>query len=475
MGLGHGHAHGEHGHSHVGVDSGIVKNKEATRVLMISLIAMFITAVFQAIIVAFSGSVALLADTIHNFGDALTSIPLWIAFVLSRRLPTKRFTYGLNRTEDLAGLIIILLIAVSAVVAGYESIQRLYNGTPVTNLWAVGSAAIIGFIGNELVAVYRIRMGKKIGSAALVADGHHARIDGITSLAVLLGVLGSWLGYPIVDPIVGLGITITIIFIVKDSVKTIFSRLLDGMEPATIDLITASTRDVKGVIEVNEVKARWFGHEIKADLSITVDPDLSLMKAQEIVKDVIHRLHHDIEHLGNVLVHVDPEGETGGLHHSHEALHGSNKFEYEGEERYPFEWAGVYKLTMGDYRIALNDGPDPAMLISLFAVNSDSQDALEAAKREAVKIFQGPADPLASGGILQPKRKQTNLLLNGDVFFTLRIVEPGYYVLFTEHHPEEFATTVTGNEVEVIASPQQAFASAHHHDGYEHGHNHAKH
>lgn len=157
--MGAGHSHGEHGHSHVGVDSSIVKNKEATRVLMISLVAMLITAIFQAIIVAVSGSVALLADTIHNFGDALTSIPLWIAFVLSRRLPTKRFTYGLNRSEDLAGLMIIFVIAISAVVAGYESIQRLFNGSSLTNLWAVAIASIVGFLGNELVAIYRIRMG----------------------------------------------------------------------------------------------------------------------------------------------------------------------------------------------------------------------------------------------------------------------------------------------------------------------------
>jgi cation diffusion facilitator family transporter len=319
--MGAGHSHGEHGHSHVGVDSSIVKNKEATRVLMISLMVMLVTAIFQAIIVAVSGSVALLADTIHNFGDALTSIPLWIAFVLSRRLPTKRFTYGLNRSEDLAGLMIIIVIAISAVVAGYESIQRMITGSPMTNFWAVGIAAIVGFLGNELVAIYRIRMGKKMGSAALVADGHHARVDGITSLAVLIGVIGTWLGYPIVDPIVGLGITITIIFIVKDSAKTIFSRLLDGIEPKTIDLITASVEDVKGVVGVTEVKARWFGHEIKTDISIAVESDLSIKEGHNIVKDVIHRLQHDVEHLGNVHIHIDPEEESGEAFHAHENFH----------------------------------------------------------------------------------------------------------------------------------------------------------
>jgi cation diffusion facilitator family transporter len=338
--MGVGHSHGEHGHSHVGVDSSIVKNEEATRVLMISLVVMLITAIFQAIIVAVSGSVALLADTIHNFGDALTSIPLWIAFVLSRRLPTKRFTYGLNRSEDLAGLLIIIVIAISAVVAGYESIHRLFNGSTLTNLWAVALASVVGFLGNELVAIYRISMGKKMASAALIADGYHARVDGITSLAVLIGVIGTWLGYPIVDPLVGLGITITIIFIVKDSVKTIFSRLLDGMEPKTIDLMTASVEDVKGVVGVTEVKARWFGHEIKADISISVESDLSIQEGHNFAKDVIHRLQHDVEHLGTVHIHIDPEEESGEAFHAHENFHQHHGHSHDHAQKHPHNREG---------------------------------------------------------------------------------------------------------------------------------------
>jgi cation diffusion facilitator family transporter len=466
--MGVGHSHGEHGHSHVGVDSNIVKNKEATRVLMISLVAMLITAIFQAIIVAVSGSVALLADTIHNFGDALTSIPLWIAFVLSRRLPTKRFTYGLNRSEDIAGLLIIIVIAISAVVAGYESIHRLFNGSALTNLWAVALASVVGFLGNELVAIYRIRMGKKMGSAALIADGHHARVDGITSLAVLIGVIGTWLGYPIVDPLIGLGITITIIFIVKDSVKTIFSRLLDGMEPKTIDLMTASIEDVKGVVSVTEVKARWFGHEIKADISIAVESDLSIQEGHNIAKDVIHRLQHDVEHLGTVHIHIDPEEEAGEDLHAHENFHEtnghSNDNSGEHESTYPFEWAGVYELLVGDYEFTLNPGPDPAMLISFFSLSASTQDAIEVAKLDAIEVFKGKVQPLASGGILQPSRDQTQLLLDGDVTFVVRITEPGSYALFTEHHPNEFAAALSRNGSIIPVSVQQAFPSAHAHE-----------
>ncbi|MEX2459681.1 MAG: cation diffusion facilitator family transporter [Paenibacillaceae bacterium] len=474
-----GHQHGkEHGHTHGGVDSSILQNKEASRVLMISLIGLLITAIIQAVIVFISGSVALLADTIHNFGDALTSIPLWFAFMLSRRIPTKRFTYGLNRSEDIAGLMIILIIAISAIVAGYESIHRLFNAAPLTHLGITAVAAIVGFIGNEVAAYYRIRMGKKMGSAALIADGQHARVDGYTSLAVLIGVLGSWMGFPIVDPLVGLGITIMIIFIVKDSVKAVFIRLLDGIEPKVIDQMTAAVRDVKGVDHVSEVKARWFGHVIMADISITVASVLSVKESHAIVKNVIHRLQHDIEHLSSVQVHVDPENEQGSHFHAHENFHedGHEQNQHDGHSHdhtgghadssaslYPFEWAGIYELSIGDYEYTMKAGPDPAMLISLLSLTASTQDALEAAKLEAIEVFKGTMHTLSSGETLQPSRDQIQLLLNGAVTFLVRITKPGSYVLFTEHHPDEFSAALRRDGSIIPISLQQAFPSAHTH------------
>lgn len=330
------HTHGGHTHSHGSVDSSIIKNKDATRVLIISLIGLLATAIFQAVIVAVSGSTALLADTIHNFGDSLTSIPLWIAFALSRRPPTKRFTFGFNRSEDLAGLIIVLTIFFSAVIAGYESIMRLVTGSSVSHLEATAIAAIVGFIGNEVVAIYRIRMGKRIGSAALIADGHHARIDGWTSLAVLAGVVGAWLGYPVIDPIIGLIITIMILVIVKDSARTIFTRLLDGIEPQYIDEIEKVTAQADGVHHVGDVKARWFGHQIIAELSITLASDLSVREGHNIVRNVIHRLQHEVEHLADVQIHVDPIEEQGVSFHTHESVHHDHaQHEHDHSENHP--------------------------------------------------------------------------------------------------------------------------------------------
>ena len=215
-------------------------------------------------------SVALLADTIHNVGDAVTASPLWVAFVLARRKPSKTFTYGLGRVEDLAGILIVLIILFSAIVAGYEAIDRLINPRPIAFLGWVAIAGIVGFVGNEAVAVFRIRVGREINSAALIADGYHARTDGFTSLAVVLGAIGVWLGFPLADPIIGLLITLAIFAIVWQSSKAVLTRMLDGVEPGIVDEIHHAAEHVSGIERVQSVQARWFGHRLHADVAISV-------------------------------------------------------------------------------------------------------------------------------------------------------------------------------------------------------------
>src|SRR5206468_6664694 len=231
----HSHSHSDpdhshHDHTHGTIDPALLTTQRGIWAVKWSLIGLGATAIFQLVIVIFSGSVALLADTIHNIADAATAIPLWIAFSLARRQPSRRFTYGYGRVEDLAGVVIVLTILFSAVVAGYESINRFLHAQAVKYLWAVAVASIIGFAGNELVAIFRIRVGKQINSAALVADGYHARVDGLTSLAVLFSALGVSFGYPLADPLIGLLITALILPIVWESGKAVFTRLLDGRD-----------------------------------------------------------------------------------------------------------------------------------------------------------------------------------------------------------------------------------------------------
>ncbi|MGI8476302.1 MAG: cation diffusion facilitator family transporter [Thermomicrobiales bacterium] len=281
-------------------------NDRGIRALKISLVGLGATAIFQVIIVLISGSTALLADTIHNFGDAATSIPLWIAFSLQRRGATKRFTYGYGRTEDVAGVAIVLLIFVSACVAGYESIRKLIDPQPVTHLWWVAAAAIVGFLGNEAVGVFRLRVGNEIGSAALIADGQHSRVDGFTSLAVLAGAIGVALGAPILDPLIGLAITIAILFIVKDAAGAVFLRLLDGVEPAILAEVEHAPLHVPGVQDVHAVRARWLGHRVQADIHITVDRRLSVAESHRIVERVQRALADHVPAFGGATVHVCP-------------------------------------------------------------------------------------------------------------------------------------------------------------------------
>jgi cation diffusion facilitator family transporter len=267
------------------------------------------------VIVFLSGSVALLADTIHNFGDATTALPLWLAFTLARRQPSRRFTYGYGRVEDVAGVIIVLTILLSAVVAGYQSVDRLLHPQPVQHLWAVVVASIIGFIGNELVAVFRIRVGKQINSAALVADGYHARVDGLTSLGVLFGAVGVWLGYPLADPIVGLLITIAILGIVRESGKAVLTRLMDGVDPEVIDEIRHAVNHTQGVHDVTDVRVRWLGHRLHAEVNLAVSPKLSVVEGHVIAVEVRHQLLHHLPYLSSVTIHIDPTSHSGEEHH----------------------------------------------------------------------------------------------------------------------------------------------------------------
>jgi cation diffusion facilitator family transporter len=321
----HQHRHAEHGHTHGAVDPSVATSERGMWAVKWSFVGLFVTALLQVVVVVISSSVALLSDMIHNFGDALTAVPLWIAFALARLGASRRFTFGYGRVEDLAGVVVVLIILFSAVVAGYQAIERIIHPQPVGLLWAVAAAALVGFVGNEAVAIFRIRVGRQIGSAALIADGYHARTDGWTSLAVLLGAVGVWLGYPLADPIVGLLIAAAILVIVWQSGKTVFTRLLDGVDPEVIEEIRHAAQDVPGVEEVAEVRARWLGHRLRAEVNIAVDPEQSVAEGHAIAREVNHRLLHELRYLDMAVVHVDPLQELGEEHHrvafhSHDGL-----------------------------------------------------------------------------------------------------------------------------------------------------------
>jgi cation diffusion facilitator family transporter len=275
----------------------------------------------QAVVAYWSHSVGLLGDTLHNVADALTALPLGLAFVVGRRPPNRRYTYGYGRAEDLAGIAIVGFITASAVFAGYEAVQRLLHPAPVQYLGAVAVAALAGFVGNELVAQYRIRVGRRIGSAALVADGLHARTDGFTSLAVLLGAGGVALGWGWADPVVGLVITVAILFVLKDAAREVYRRLMDAVDPIVVDAVERALRATDGVRDVGDVRLRWIGHRLRAECEIVVDDKLSIVDAHAIAVAAEHNLIHDVPRLTAAMVHADPAPAAGVDHHEELAHH----------------------------------------------------------------------------------------------------------------------------------------------------------
>lgn len=327
----HEHARGLRGafveifrpHSHDAsdsIDNALEASERGIHAVKVSFVALMLTALVQLAIVVLTSSVGLLADTIHNFCDALTAVPLFLAFRLSRRPSNRRYTYGYHRAEDLAGVFVILMIAVSSVIAAWEAISRLIHPQPISHVGVLFVAGIVGLVGNELVALYRIREGNAIGSAALVADGYHARTDGFTSLAVALGAVGVWAGFERADALVGLGISIAIFAVLRGAARQVYYRLMDAVDPAIVGQVETVAAGSPGVVAVTAPRVRWHGHRLVADLDITVPGDLPVSDGHSIAEDVRHRLLHAVAHLDDAHVHVDPDDahahESAG-HHSH--------------------------------------------------------------------------------------------------------------------------------------------------------------
>ncbi|WP_326835677.1 cation diffusion facilitator family transporter [Amycolatopsis rhabdoformis] len=323
---GHGHAN-DHGHGHGlrhafkphshrsadRIDDTLEASRAGMRTLWLSFTGLLVTAIAQLVVVGFTGSVALLGDTLHNFADALTAVPLAVAFLLARRKATRRFTHGLGRAEDLAGLVILVVMAGSAALAGYEAIDRLLHPQPMVGAGWVALAGVIGFAGNEVVARYRVRVGRRIGSAALVADGLHARADGFASLAVVLAAGGALVGWAWADPVVGLLITVAIVVVLREAAREVFGRLLDAVDPHLVDDAEQALAHTPGVLGVDVVRLRWIGHTLAAEAEVSVDPHRTLAEAHGIAHDAEQHLGAALPRLARALIHAHPARDVNVL------------------------------------------------------------------------------------------------------------------------------------------------------------------
>jgi cation diffusion facilitator family transporter len=305
----HSHDH-SHEHDRPLADTGAA----GVRASKISLVGLGITAILQAVVVVFTGSVALLSDTLHNVTDALTAIPLWIAFSLSRKASSRKYTFGLGRAEDLAGLVIVIAIAVSAGGVAWESFRRLLDPRTLEHIPWVIAAGFIGAIGNELVAQYRIRVGRRISSEALIADGQHARADALTSLAVVAAGIGAAFGVDWVDPVAGLVVAVMILGLLRHAATRVFGRILDAVDPSLVDRAEEVAASVEGVVGVHHVRMRWHGHRVFVTLVAEVDPDLTVRAGHSIAQTITHDLIHAFPFNVDALVHIDPSGEPDAHH-----------------------------------------------------------------------------------------------------------------------------------------------------------------
>jgi cation diffusion facilitator family transporter len=307
----HGHHPGRlgallrHDHSH---GDGSLPDDAALHATKVSLIGLLVTAFAQLAIVGLSGSVALLSDTVHNFADALTAIPLWVAFVLQRRPPNRRFTHGYNRAEDFAGLAVLTAIGTSAAFVIYESVTRLIHPRAMEHAGWVIAAGVFGALGNEFVARYRIGAGRRIGSAALTADGVHARTDALTSLVVVAAGVGALFGQRWADPVAGLVVALFIVLMLRHSAVRIFARMLDAVDPELVDLARTVTGAVPGVRQVGDLRLRWHGHQLQVVALASVDPQLTVEQSHQITQRVEHDLMHAFPYTVDAIVRLDPHG-----------------------------------------------------------------------------------------------------------------------------------------------------------------------
>jgi cation diffusion facilitator family transporter len=293
------------------VHAALEGSRVARRALWLSLAGLLTTAALQGSVALLSGSVALLGDTLHNFANALATLPLAIAFLVNRRPPTTRYTFGYGRAEDFAALVIVTVVGGSAVLVGYAAVDRFLHPAPVQLLSAVAVAAIIGFTGNELVVQLRIWVGRRIGSTALVTDGLRARANGYTSLLVLAGTAGSEFGVPWADPVAGVLIAGSMLIIFRGTAGQVYLRLMDAVDPAVLAACQRSLQETPGVRDVTELRLRWIGHRLRAECTVAVNPRLTIVEAHRIAEDARHRLSVNVPKIRSAVVHADPEPAGG--------------------------------------------------------------------------------------------------------------------------------------------------------------------
>ena len=274
------------------------ERRQANRAVAVSAIGLGVTGLVELLLAVLTGSVGLLGDAIHNLSDVSTSAVVFLGFRLSRRPPTEKYPYGLERAEDLAGVGIAVVIWASAAFAGFESIRKLVNHGHTTHI-AVGIAgAVLGVAGNQLVARYKLRVGKRINSATLIADAKHSWLDALSSAGALAGLVAVAFGLPWGDPVAGLAVTAFIGHVGYEVTKDVVHRLADGVDPDVITTAEAAAGSVPGVIHAH-ARARWTGRTLRVEIEGWVDPELPAKDADTMGRQVADHLARQLPEAGS--------------------------------------------------------------------------------------------------------------------------------------------------------------------------------
>ncbi|MGH3396216.1 MAG: cation diffusion facilitator family transporter [Streptosporangiaceae bacterium] len=273
--------------------------RQANRAVAVSAIGLGLTGVAELLIALLTGSVGLLGDAIHNLSDVSTSAVVFLGFQLSRRPPTDRYPYGLDRAEDLAGIGIAVVIWASAAFAGAESIRKLVEHGHTSDVGVGIAGALLGIVGNQIVARYKLTVGRRIGSATLVADARHSWLDALSSAGALAGLIAVALGQPWGDPVAGLAVTVFICHVGYEVTTDVARRLADGIDPEVIGRAETAAASVPGIIHAH-ARARWTGRTLRVEIEGWVSPDLPTRDADAIGRQVARALSRDLPEAGSL-------------------------------------------------------------------------------------------------------------------------------------------------------------------------------
>ena len=273
--------------------------RAANRAVAVSAVGLAATGLAELALAVLTGSVGLLGDAIHNLSDVSTSAVVFLGFRLSRRPPSERYPYGLERAEDLAGIGIAVVIWASAVFAGYESLRKLVEHGTTSHVGAGIAGAAIGILGNQVVARYKLVVGRRIGSATLIADARHSWLDALSSAGALAGLVAVALGQPWGDPVAGLAVTAFICHVGYEVTTEVVHRLADGIDPGIITKAEAAAESVPGVRHAH-ARARWTGRILRVEIEGWVDPDLPARDADALGREVASALAGQLPEAGSL-------------------------------------------------------------------------------------------------------------------------------------------------------------------------------